>query len=73
MPGQVSLYRNGDNGGERPDRRRVVLLDPHQPPQNILLVTGPPVDVCVLEPAGDVTLVITQSRGQQPEGSFLKD
>lgn len=54
--GQISLDGNGDDGGERPDRGRVVLLNPHQPPQNILPVTGPPVDVCVLKPAGDVAL-----------------
>lgn len=52
----ASLNGNGDDGGQGPDRRRVVLLHPHQAPQNILLVAGPPVDVCVLEPAGDVAL-----------------
>lgn len=54
--GQISLDGNGDDGGERPDRGWVVLLNPHQPPQNILPVTGPPVDVRVLKPAGDVAL-----------------
>lgn len=54
--GQISLDGNGDDGWERTDRGRVVLLNPHQPPQNILPVSGPPVDVRVLKPAGDVAL-----------------
>lgn len=56
MSGGVCLYWNGDDGGERPDGWGRVLLHPHQPPHNIVLVAGPPVDVCVLEPAGHVTL-----------------
>lgn len=63
--GHISLDGNGDDGGERPNRGRIVLLNPHQPPQNILPVAGPPVDVRVLKPTGDVTLRFTRSRRER--------
>lgn len=52
----LSLYGDGDNGGERSNGRRIVLLHPHQSAQDVVSVPRPGVDVSVLQPGGDVAL-----------------
>ena len=47
---------DGDDGGQLSDGRGVVLLHPHQPPQDVVAVPRPGVHLGVLEPVGDVAL-----------------
>lgn len=62
------LYGDGDDGGQLPNRWRVVLLHSHEPPQDVVSVTGPGVHMCVLEPVRDVTLFRPgEHDGNEPE------
>lgn len=59
-PALQSLYGNGDDGGQLPYRRRVVLLHPHEPAHDVVSIPGPAEDVCVLEPGRNVALRMTR-------------
>lgn len=59
-PTLLLLYGDGDDGGQLPDGRRFVLLESHEPSQDVVSVSGPAEDVCVLEPRRNVALRTTQ-------------
>lgn len=54
----AQLNGDGNDGRELPDWGRVVLLDPHEPPQDVVPIAWPSVHVRVLEPVRDVTLIM---------------
>lgn len=53
---KAGLDGHRDDGGQLSDAWRVVLLHPHEPPQDVVEVAGPAEHVGVLQPAGDVAL-----------------
>lgn len=57
------LDGDGHDGGQFSDGRRVVLLNPHQPSQDVVAVARPTVHVRVQQPVGNVTLQATQTGG----------
>lgn len=66
--GHSFLYGDGNNGWKFPNRRRVILLDPHQPSQDIVPITWPSIYMCVLKPVRDVALFSPREQnGNEPE------
>lgn len=55
LSGHSSLQGDGNNSRQLSNRRWVVLLDPHESPQNVIAVARPSVNVRVLKPVGNVT------------------
>jgi len=53
---KAGLDRDGDDGGQLSDARWIVLLHPHESPQDVVEVAGPAEHMGVLQPAGDVGL-----------------
>lgn len=67
-PAQSFLNGDGNDGWKLPNWWRVVLLDPHEPPQDVIPIAWPSVYMCVLEPVRDVTLFSPrEENGNEPE------
>lgn len=66
-----ALDGDRDDGGKWADGWGGVLLHTHQPPQDVISVPGPAVNVRVLKPSGDMTLLRHWPLLKLPQSSVI--